>query len=42
MPTGAKAQIEAKALQKFLTAPAAAPIIKKHGLERTARTPSAS
>jgi molybdate transport system substrate-binding protein len=42
VPSGAKAQIEAKALQKFLTAPAAAPIIKKHGLERVARVPSAS
>jgi molybdate transport system substrate-binding protein len=42
VPTGAKAQIEAKALQKFLTAPASAPTIKKHGLERIARTPSAS
>ena len=42
VPTGAKAQTEAKALQKFLTAPAAAPTIKKHGLERIARTPSAS
>ncbi len=42
VPTGAKAQLEAKALQKFLTAPAAAPTIKKHGLERIARTPSAS
>jgi molybdate transport system substrate-binding protein len=40
--TGAKAQIEARALQKFLTAPAAAPVIKKHGLERAARVPSAS
>lgn len=40
--TGAKAQTEAKALQKFLTAPAAAPTIKKHGLERPARVPSAS
>jgi molybdate transport system substrate-binding protein len=40
--TGAKAQIEARALQKFLTAPAAAPIIKKHGLERAVRVPSAS
>jgi len=29
------------ALQKFLTAPAAAPVIKKHGLERAARAPSA-
>jgi len=42
VPTGAKAQTEARALQKFLTAPAAAPVIKKHGLERVARTPSAS
>jgi molybdate transport system substrate-binding protein len=42
VPSGAKAVIEAKALQKFLTAPAAAPIIKKHGLERIARVPSAS
>lgn len=42
VPTGAKAQMEAKALQKFLTAPASAPTIKKHGLERIARTPSAS
>jgi molybdate transport system substrate-binding protein len=42
IPTGAKAQTEAKALQKFLTAPAAAPVIKKHGLERPARVPSAS
>jgi len=40
--TGAKAQTEARALQKFLTAPAAAPVIKKHGLERPARVPSAS
>ena len=39
---GAKAQTEAKALQKFLTAPAAASAIKKHGLERAARLPSAS
>jgi molybdate transport system substrate-binding protein len=39
---GAKAQTEARALQKFLTAPAAAPVIKKHGLERPARAPSAS
>ena len=30
---GAKQPEEAKALVKFLTAPAAAPIIKKHGLE---------
>ena len=42
VPTGSKAQTEAKALQKFLTAPAAAPIIKKHGLERPVRVPSAS
>jgi molybdate transport system substrate-binding protein len=42
VPTGAKAQVEARALQKFLTAPAAAPVIKKHGLERPARVPSAS
>ncbi len=42
VPAGAKAVIEAKALQKFLTAPAAAPIIKKHGLERVVRAPSAS
>jgi molybdate transport system substrate-binding protein len=40
--TGAQAQTEARALQKFLTAPAAAPIIKKHGLERPVRVPSAS
>jgi molybdate transport system substrate-binding protein len=40
IPAGAKAQVEAKALQKFLTAPAAAPIIKKHGLERVVRSPS--
>jgi molybdate transport system substrate-binding protein len=40
VPAGAKAQVEAKALQKFLTAPAAAPIIKKHGLERVVRSPS--
>jgi molybdate transport system substrate-binding protein len=40
--TGAKAQTEAKALQKYLTAPAAASVIKKHGLERAARLPSAS
>jgi molybdate transport system substrate-binding protein len=40
--SGAKAQVEARALQKFLTAPAAAPVIKKHGLERAARAPSAS
>ena len=40
--TGAKAQIEARALQKFITAPAAAPVIKKHGLERPVRVPSAS
>ena len=32
----------AKALQKFLTAPAAAPVIKKHGLERAAKAASAS
>jgi molybdate transport system substrate-binding protein len=42
VPMTAKAQIEARALQKFLTAPAATPIIKKHGLERPARLPSAS
>ena len=42
VPSGAKAQVEARALQKFLTAPAAAPVIKKHGLERAARAPSAS
>jgi molybdate transport system substrate-binding protein len=40
--TSAKAQVEARALQKFLTAPAAAPVIKKHGLERAIRAPSAS
>jgi molybdate transport system substrate-binding protein len=40
--SGAKAQTEARALQKFLAAPAAAPVIKKHGLERVARVPSAS
>jgi molybdate transport system substrate-binding protein len=42
VPAAAKAQTEARALQKFLTAPAAAPVIKKHGLERAARSPSAS
>ncbi len=42
VPAAAKAQTEARALQKFLTAPAAAPVIKKHGLERAARAPSAS
>jgi hypothetical protein len=42
VPAGAKAQTEARALQNFLTAPAAAPVIKKHGLERAARAPSAS
>ena len=41
VPAEAKAQTEARALQKFLTAPAAAPVIKKHGLERAARAPSA-
>ena len=41
VPAAAKAQTEARALQKFLTAPAAAPVIKKHGLERAARAPSA-
>jgi molybdate transport system substrate-binding protein len=40
--TNAKAPTEARLLQKHLTAPAAAPVIKKHGLERPARTPSAS
>jgi molybdate transport system substrate-binding protein len=40
--TGAKAPTEARLLQKHLTAPAAAPVIKKHGLERPARVPSAS
>jgi molybdate transport system substrate-binding protein len=40
--SGATAQTEAKALQKFLTAPATDPVIKKHGLERAARAPSAS
>ena len=39
---GAKAPTEARLLQKYLTAPAAAPAIKKHGLERPARAPSAS
>jgi molybdate transport system substrate-binding protein len=39
---GAKAPTEAQALQKFLTAPAAAPVIKKHGLEQAVRAPSAS
>ena len=38
----ATAPTEAKLLQKFLTAPAAVPVIKKHGLEPAARTPSAS
>jgi molybdate transport system substrate-binding protein len=42
VPTAAKAQTEARLLQKYLTAPAAAPIIKKHGLERPPRLPSAS
>jgi len=42
VPAAAKAQTEARALQKFLTAPAAALVIKKHGLERAARSPSAS
>src|SRR3954467_8919100 len=42
VPTGSTAQTEAKALQKFLPAPAAAPVIKKHGLERPVRVPSAS
>jgi len=41
VPAAAKAQTEARALQKFLTAPAAAPAIKKHGLERAGRAPSA-
>ena len=31
--TGAKEADAAKALVKFLTAPAAVPVIKKHGLE---------
>ena len=39
---GGKAQTEARALQKFLIAPAAAPVVKKHGLEPAARAPSAS
>jgi molybdate transport system substrate-binding protein len=39
---GAKEAVGAKALQKFLTAPAAAPVYKKHGLERAGRAPSAS
>ena len=42
VPAAAKAQTEARALQKFLTAPAAAPVIKKHGLEPAAAAPSAS
>ena len=42
VPAAAKEQIAARELQKFLTAPAAAPIIKKHGLERATRVPSAS
>jgi molybdate transport system substrate-binding protein len=37
-----KEQIGAKALQKFLNAPAAAPVIKKHGLERVPRVPSST
>jgi molybdate transport system substrate-binding protein len=31
--SGAKERDAAKALVKFLTAPAAAPVIRKHGLE---------
>jgi molybdate transport system substrate-binding protein len=42
VPAAAKAQTEARLLQKYLTAPAAAPTIKKHGLERPPRLPSAS
>lgn len=38
----AKAPTEARLLQKYLTAPAAAPAIKKHGLERPVRAASAS
>ena len=37
-----KEQTAARALQKFLTAPAAAPTIKKHGLERATKAASAS
>ena len=37
-----KEQTAARTLQKFLTAPAAAPTIKKHGLERAAKAASAS
>ena len=37
-----KEQTAARALQKFLTAPAAAPVIKKHGLERATKAASAS
>jgi len=39
---GAKEMGGAKALQSFLTAPAAVPVMKKHGLEAIARAPSAS
>lgn len=42
VPAGAKATGEAKALQKFLTAPAAAPVMKKHGLEQAPPAPSAT
>jgi molybdate transport system substrate-binding protein len=42
VPAAAKAQTEARALQQFLTAPVAAPVIKKHGLEWIPRAPSAS
>jgi len=37
-----KEQTAARTLQKFLTAPAAAPTIKKHGLERATKAASAS
>jgi molybdate transport system substrate-binding protein len=42
VPVAATEQIGARALQKFLNAPAAAPVIKKNGLERIPRVPSSS
>jgi molybdate transport system substrate-binding protein len=42
VPAGSKEQIGARALQKFLAAPAATPTIKKHGLERPAKATTAS
>ena len=42
VPAGSQAATEAKALQGFLTAPAAAATIKKHGLEQVPRPASAS